>query len=173
MKTWTDLKLIAEPSGIARLPKDARGYPTPFTVQRMPDGVPDFRVIDPEKWAYAVTTQRCALCGGKATLFAFVGGPRSIERHTFTDAGMHKECAEYALKVCPFLAAPKFAYNRAEIAGTTVNEHVSTVRPDIFGLATASDYGVMNYKGEYVIYVGNYLSVAWWKDGVQLEGGPG
>lgn len=172
MKTWTDLKLIAEPSGIARLPKDARG-----TRHRSRCSVclTGYRISgsSTRRSGHTQSPHSVALCAGKATLFAFVGGPRSIERHTFTDAGMHKECAEYALKVCPFLAAPKFAYNRAEIAGTTVNEHVSTVRPDIFGLATASDYGVMNYKGEYVIYVGNYLSVAWWKDGVQLEGGPG
>jgi hypothetical protein len=176
MKTWADLTLIAMPPDIAALPKDARGYPIPRSAVILPDGTPDFRTINQQVWAELLGKRRCAICGGKMGLFTFVGGPKSVSTHSFIDGPMHQACAEYALAVCPFLAAPKFAYRKSapEIAGLDVhvNEQMSTERPAYFGLAVTSGYKVHLYGGEYVIRPDMYVYTEWWKDGVKLEKEP-
>lgn len=46
MRTWIDLSTIETPERIGRRPRDARGYPIPYSVMYGADGKPDFRVID-------------------------------------------------------------------------------------------------------------------------------
>jgi hypothetical protein len=53
---------------------------------------------------------------------------------------MHRDCASYALKVCPFLAAPSFAYSQKLPDGTVASENVSVNRPDRFGLGITRNF---------------------------------
>ena len=169
MKTWIDLSTVEMPENIAGMQKDERGYPIPHTVHWI-DGKPDFRVIDPDKWIEAARECLCGICGKKIeSKIAFVGGPRSIENRLFVDLGMHKECAEYALQVCPFMAAPKFGYleckglKKGELA---VISAASNTRPTKFGLGLTSGYGVGRLvSGDIVIQATPFESVEWWVNG--------
>jgi hypothetical protein len=93
------------PPGIAKLPRDPRGYPIFFTAAKKADGSPDFRVADPFKRTVAMLERRCGLCGEPLGYWiVFIGGPRALENRSFGDPPMHEDCARYAVKVCPYLA---------------------------------------------------------------------
>lgn len=170
MKTWKDLNSVNTPDRVAALQKDERGYPIPHTVQ-WANGKPDFRVIDQVKWIDAVSSCKCGICGEKIEgQMAFTGGPLSIQNRLFTDLPMHKECAEYALQVCPFLAMPKFGY--LDKAGykmpVKVMSAVSNDRPDKFGLGMTDGFRVarIGHAGEDIaIWANEFTSVEWWING--------
>lgn len=154
------------PSRIASLPRDRRGLPIPHTVAWV-DGAPDFRVIDPIKWDRAVCFRRCGICGDVlGHKVAFVGGPGSIGNRLFTDLPMHRDCAIYALRTCPFLAAPKFSYAKRPPSDTRTIEVVSEQRPDTFGLGITRGFKPVRLRGgEVVLMADPFLSVEWWRLG--------
>lgn len=159
---------------IAALPRH-KGLPVPAMVQFDKHGVPDFRVIDMEKWMTLARTRGCGICGERLGARAwFVGGPGSIEAGTFSDLPMHKDCATYALRVCPFLALPRYRFtmSKVELDGKTihVNEHASTKRPDRFGLACTSHYGIfVDEQGIGGLRVSRWSEIEWWQHGERIE----
>lgn len=169
MRTWTDLTAIEMPPRVAALPRDARGYPIPHAVMYDAAGVPDFRVIDPQKWVRAAQLRRCGVCGETlGSHLAFVGGPLSMANRLFSDLPMHRDCAIYALRTCPFLAAPKFMYARALPDGTKVSANVSPERPERFGLGICRDYHLGRLPdGEIVLRAQPFRQIDWWCKGEQ------
>lgn len=171
MKAWRDLSEVETPKRIQRLPCDARGYPIPANVL-VTDGVPDFRTIDPDKIVWAVQYKRCAICGEPlGSHVAFVGGPRSIKSRWFSDAPMHRDCAVYALQVCPFLAAPSFGYRKSVPEDATVNLLVSTERPEVFGLGITRGYEPAVHGGHLLLHAAPFESLSWWKGGHEVPAG--
>lgn len=170
MRTWTDLAAIETPVRIARLARDARGYPIPHTVQMRPDGTPDFRVVDPAKWMRAARWRCCGICGEVlGARMAFVGGPLSIENRLFTDLPMHRDCATYALRVCPFLAAPSFAYSRRPPQDTVAIAHVSERRPERFGMGICRDFRLVQLPStDVALQAATFEDVEWWEHGQQV-----
>jgi hypothetical protein len=95
------------PDRIARLERDFRGYPIPWFVNRPADSSIGFRVMDPKRFDHAARESRCWVCGDRLGKFiAFVGGPLSTAQRLYADPPMHVDCAEFSVKVCPFLAIP-------------------------------------------------------------------
>lgn len=134
MKAWKDLKSVAVPACLEDRPTDARGYPIPCNVMMPsdPSAPVDFRIIDVERAEQLARKMRCALSGKPLRGdMVFVGGPQSALNGLYLDGPSLPDAAEYALRVCPFLAAPKFGYATA-VPGTTVHPEVSTSRPDLF-----------------------------------------
>lgn len=75
------------------------------------DGRPDFRVTNAERWVVAAKHRLCTQCGEPlGRHLAFIGGPLSFVSRLFTDLAIHKDCAQYAVQACPFLAAPNMRY---------------------------------------------------------------
>jgi len=163
------------PPRIAALPRH-RGLPVPAMVQYDIHGVPDFKVIDMAKWTALVRSRGCGICGAKmGARVWFVAGPKSIEARIFTDLPMHEDCAEFALRTCPFLALPRFRYIQAlvKVEGVqiNVNEHVSTQRPDRFGLARSSGYRVVVIEGGSgipMLQAAPFSEVQWWREGQRV-----
>ena len=92
-----------------------------------------------------------------------MGGPLSIENRFFTDLPMHRDCASYALKVCPFLAAPSFAYSQKLPDGTVASENVSVNRPDRFGLGITRNFQPVRLgDGETVLRADPFEYIEWW-----------
>jgi hypothetical protein len=113
LMTLRSSREVEIPMYLQQRPKDARGYVIPYLVMIRPDGTPDFRVTDMDKWLDCYQRKACALCGVEMMghYVYFIGGPLSVEGSLlFTDPPMHESCARYALKVCPFLAAPRAKY---------------------------------------------------------------
>tara|TARA_R110001592_G_scaffold47952_2_gene151505 strand:- start:508 stop:1020 length:513 start_codon:yes stop_codon:yes gene_type:complete len=166
---------VSPPERIQALPKEGRGYPVPFFAAVI-KGKPDFRVLDEDKWLKAVQGRLCSVCGaGLGKQVAFVGGPRSMASGFFTDAGMHPECAEYALQVCPYLAAPKFGHIEThpsvEAGEARIIAAMHAARPERFGLGITHDYTLARLMpaNEIVIKAESFTSITWWVNGIKVE----
>jgi hypothetical protein len=112
------------PSNIAGLPRDDRGFPIPWFVQWIEEGRaarpgighPDFRVMDAEKFALALRQPRCWVCGqmlGRHRVFVI--GPMCSVNRVISEPPLHRECAEWSVKACPFLARPRMRRNTKDV----------------------------------------------------------
>ncbi len=176
-----------------RLPRDERGYPIPVIVMRTDSGKPIFAANDEGERQRCFTTDSCHICGrqlGRGRWF--VGGHLSAcaEHGWFMDGGMHDECAHYALKVCPYLAAPIYG----KLVGQTMlarsdrknvmmlpDETSGNPRPDYFVAVMAVGQemelapmivGIRQF--DYVRLVrpkpGTVRVVQFWQHGVEIDG---
>jgi hypothetical protein len=159
------------PDRIARLPR-ARGYPVPFFVAWV-DGVADFRVIDAAKWVRAVKERRCWLCGEPLGAYlAFVIGPMCAVNRVSSEPPSHRECAEYAVRVCPFLTQPAFARREAHLpAGYQEPAGIGLKRnPGVALLWVTKSFEQMRVatsrepKG-VLFQVGPPVALTWWTEG--------
>lgn len=140
----------------------------PASIQ-IKNGVPDFTVVDPEKWLTALKQRRCGICGlqmhGRVW---FVGGPLCAHNRLFSDHPMHEDCAKYALQVCPFLALPKMMYKkRAE--GIDVSVNVSDEKPPRFMLGKARGYRATIVQGEPLLQASPWEALTWWEGGHEIH----
>lgn len=95
------------PARMRHLPVSSKGYPVPFFVAAI-NGVWDFRVADPSKFALCVRQDLCWLCGQPMGVFkTFVLGPLAALNRISGEPPSHVECAEFATVACPFLLLPK------------------------------------------------------------------
>ena len=170
---------VPVPPRLAARPRDARGYPIPVTVLVDANGLPDFRVTDTRQWLRAVQFRTCGLCGEPlGRHLAFVGGPACHDNRIFTDLPMHRDCAEYALKVCPFLALRNFRYatklpSLEGVAALNVNEMVSDARPACFFLGVTRSYRpVRDGSGQLYVQAQAWEEVTWWQQGRPLAQRP-
>lgn len=100
------LKLPSMPARIAKLPRDHRGYPVPYFVAWI-DGKPDHRIADQRKMERARERGLCNLCGeALGTYKAFVIGPMCSINRISAEPPSHRDCAEFAVRACPFLSIP-------------------------------------------------------------------
>jgi hypothetical protein len=90
-----------------RLPMDPdRPYVVPWFVAWI-DGKPDFRIIREGGIEEAHGLGLCWLCGQPLGAYrAFVIGPMCAVNRVAAEPPSHRECAEYAARVCPFLTRP-------------------------------------------------------------------
>lgn len=169
LRPWRELASIPMPVGVSLLKKDERGYPIPYFADTSGDR-PRFWVIDPDKHRRAVDHMLCGICGyhfgGKPA--AFVGGPRSIESRWFTDAAMHEECAIYALKVCPYLAAPSYRPKRLYTDGAIHFKPPGQPRPETFFMGIADKYFVLPTTRAIVIRASEWLRTEKWQQGTRV-----
>jgi hypothetical protein len=165
------------PKRLRTRPLDRRGYPVPWVVFIDGAGMPQFTINDIGK-AHACRTKRlCGLCGNRMdkTMW-FIGGKRCFthEHGAFVDPPNHYECAEYALRVCPFLAAPSYArrIDFGKLTPASIGDRIALAlhndmpddRPDCFGLGATRGWRFIDEASVYVVERWDYLE--WWKAGV-------
>ncbi len=143
------------------------GIPIPFTAFIRPDGTPDFKVTDQRSWAVCASREQCGLCGQKLVPkeFCFIGGPGSCASGCFYDPPMHRECAEYAFKVCPFLACQK-GYSKGpapEYAGATVvtDPNIVRQRPDKMGILFCKGFHLIEMNGGHYFKADEIEAIEW------------
>lgn len=132
------------PDRIARLPRDPRGYPIPWNVLRTGDGATAFFTVNDDRKTWrALREGLCPICGEHLGRWLwFVGGPRSAfdPGGCYVDLPGHRECMEFALQTCPYLAAPKYL-GRIDVpnpeklpleARVLLDETMIPDRPEIF-----------------------------------------
>jgi hypothetical protein len=135
--------MIKEPDRIARLEHDHRGYPIPWNVLRADDGTPFFTINDDRRAWRALREALCPICGERLGKWLwFVGGPQSAFHPDgyYFDLPGHRECMEFALMTCPYLAMPRYL-GRIDVADPSklppemrvlLDETQIPERPEIF-----------------------------------------
>jgi hypothetical protein len=158
--------LPQRPDRIAMLPLNEKGYPIPWFVG-LHNGVLDFRFMDGEKWRRAVQGKLCFLCGCRLGRYmTFVAGPMCGINRTSAEPPNHIDCAEYAVKACPFLTLPKAKRREAgmpedrNVAGKMIERN-----PGVTMLYTTKSYKVYNVENGALIEMGEPYRVDWYSEG--------
>jgi hypothetical protein len=158
------------PSALLRLPRDARGYPVPWFVKWY-GSRPDFRVVGEGKFSRAVAGQRCWICGERLGRYlCFVVGPMCVINRVTSEPPSHRECAEYAARVCPFLAIPRMHRQNHDLPDDIVppaGDH-NPRNPGVVAIYIAKKFDVVS-AGEghpgRLIQMGEPTEVTWWREG--------
>lgn len=174
------------PRRMRTMQRDARGYPIPFIVLRDKSGTPQFTINDVEATTECRVKRLCSICGKRfdrhpvtfKDMMWFVGGSRCFlhERGAFLDPPMHLVCAEYALRVCPFLAASRYLrrIDDAKLKPENTPDGMTLVRekhmqpdlPERFGLGLTYRFSYREtLPGQGVHIVSRWEHVEWWKAG--------
>jgi hypothetical protein len=114
------------PARIARLPRDERGYPVPRFVPWVKDGEfarrldplakPEFRYADPQFRSRAFHHGLCWVCGERLGVHKVYGlGPMCVVNRITSEPAMHRDCAEWSARACPFLIHPREKRNEKNI----------------------------------------------------------
>lgn len=168
------------PKYMKTLERDERGYPIPFIVLRDKNNTPMFTINDQVKCEKARKGKLCAICGKRMRYgFWFVGGSRCFihPRGAFIDPPIHYECGEYALQVCPFLAARSYSKriddakllpkNRPDNLQLLHQDHMPPNLPESFGIGHCTAYIVTENK--LFVVPNKWTFVEWWHNGVRVN----
>lgn len=163
---------IPRPDRVMRLPIDARGYPVPYFVYYN-DGVPDHRVMDAQKRIPCIKQNLCWLCGEPLGRYmCFVAGPISCVNRVTSEPPMHLDCAEYALKTCPFLTKPHMERRTAGLPEATTTLHGQLLANPHINLAwVVKRYDLIPREGDFYFYFGCVPpeAVRWYRAGKVLS----
>lgn len=162
-------ELEALPRRMLSLPIDERGYPVPWFVDYV-DGKPEFRAMDPEKWARAVRFKLCWVCGQRLGRYmTFVAGPMCGINRTSAEPPNHMDCAEWSARNCPFLSNPEMIRRVDEVVpadGPAIGGFPLLRNPGVTMLWTTDTFSVIpDGMGGRVISMGEPISVDWYACG--------
>jgi len=150
------------------LPKDQRGFPVPWFVAWV-NGDPDFRMIDTPKLPLAVKRSLCWICGMVKSYrhHTFVIGPMCAINRVTSEPPCHYECAEFAIKACPFLTQPRMRRNEKsmpekyqEAVGTHLDHN-----PGVTCLWTTREFRPFQVDGGVLFRLGKSENVSWFREG--------
>jgi hypothetical protein len=111
---------LAPPPKMARLPRDKHGRLVPWFVAWI-DGKPDHRVIREGGIHDALRFRGCWLCGQPlGANAAFVIGSMCAVNRVSPEPPSHRDCADYAARVCPFLTTPHMRRRDTALPDTAV-----------------------------------------------------
>lgn len=172
------------PRRMRTLPRDPRGYPVPYVVLLDKRGAPQFTINDVRRSMKCEREGLCSICGKRferdlmgRRLLWFVGGSRCFLHPdgAFLDGPNHLECAEYALRVCPFLAARRYSgrIDDAKLDPTYAPDGLTMVRheyaepslPESFGLGLAEIITVRRHATGNIYTVPRWRYVEFWHAG--------
>ena len=138
------LATVPMPQRIAALPQDRRGYPVPRFVSWF-DGVPDFRIVDTPYLVRAVQRKLCWICGEPlGRMMVFPIGPMCVINRVASEPPSHFECAQYAARVCPFLAIPQTHRTPSKHPFVAVPGIMIERNPGVTALYTTRNYSVFD-----------------------------
>jgi hypothetical protein len=149
------------------LPLDHRGFPVPWFVA-ITDGVPDFRVIRPSGLRIAVAARTCWICGHKlGRHMAFVIGPMCAVNRINSEPPSHRECAEFAVRACPFMIRPRMKRNTVDLpkfyiepAGVHLDRN-----PGVMCMWICNRFTMFRVSNGVLLELGEPSSVSWWAEG--------
>jgi hypothetical protein len=165
------------------LQQDGRGYPVPYVVLWDKSGVPQFTINETGRQLECIFDRKCPICGTPLESKSWVvGGPFSAfdPEGAYTDSAMHTECMTYAMRVCPYLAAPKYVgrIDDAKIKpgaapdGVLLVKEISNMadRPRVFVAVCARKYAIHSHEyGANVKPLRPYVAVQFWRQGERLS----
>jgi hypothetical protein len=165
------IKDIPLPERMQHLPVDPRGFPVPWFVSRDDDGNYDFRAIEYNRIGKAVKQRLCWLCGQTlGRRLALVIGPMCIVNRVTSEPPSHRECAEYAVQACPFLAQPKMRRNEKDLPEDAIAPAgVHLMRnPGVMAIWITHSYHVFRpdpRKAGVLFRIGDPVAVTYYREG--------
>lgn len=157
------------PERMRDLPVSPRGYPVPYFVAWV-NGEPDFRVMDGKKLNEALRWKLCWLCGQRmlGRHVAFVIGPMCAVNRTSAEPPSHRECAEYAVRACPFLTRPDARRRETNVPDGVVDPAGEMLRRNPKASLiwiTKNPKPVSDDRGGILFNVGAPVETSWWFEG--------
>ncbi len=155
------------PRRFRSLPIDDRGYPVPWFVAFV-DDKPDFRVARPNGLGEALRKRTCWLCGQPMGRFgAFVIGPMCAINRISSEPPSHRECAEFAVKACPFLVRPNAKRRDAKLPDDISAPSGIMIKrnPGVSLLWVSRNWHTMRVENGVLINVGDPVDHSWWREG--------
>lgn len=155
---------VPVPRRMARLPRDRHGRLVPWFVGYV-DGVPDHRVIREQGITEAVRLNICFLCGQPlGTYKAFVVGPMCTVNRVSAEPPQHRDCAEYAVRACPFLTHPGMRRRPDLPEGTVAPDGEMCPRnPGVCAVWVTRRWSIK--PGLQLFNLGDPTGVTWWREG--------
>lgn len=156
------------PQRISKLPIQ-NGYPVPWFVAEI-NGKYDFRVIGERKLINAVKQRKCWICGERlGSYLAFPIGAMCSLNRTISEPPSHRECAQWSIKACPFLAQRQEVRRDTNLPeGVKEPGGVAIARqPGVTCLWITSSYRVINLPNGLIFKIGDPLEVQWFREGRQ------
>ena len=156
------------PERFKALPVDERGFPVPWFVDWL-DGKPVFQAADPRKFQRAIKYKRCWLCGQQlGSILAFVIGPMCGVNRVSSEPPSHRDCAEFAVKACPFLTRPMAKRSMRGMEGMPTKKPAGMMierNPGVTLLWITKSYTCFRAPGGVLIRVGDPLQCEFYREG--------
>lgn len=154
---------------IKALPRDRRGWPIPWFVMWI-EGEPHFPTIDTRKMVIAYRQQRCWICGQSLGRWkTFVVGPMCCLNRISAEPPCHDDCAQYAVKVCPFMVNPRMGRipDTKRPDGTTISDMHDPRNPGVMATYHARDFKPTTDGGGHPLFAmgAPVGGVTWWTKG--------
>lgn len=163
-----DVDLVNAPARIKSLKLcPVRAIPVPWFVAWI-DGVPEFRVAEPEKRMLALRDRLCWVCGEKmGKRITFLIGPMCGINHTTAEPGCHKDCATWSAQNCPFLSKPQMVRRENDMPeSVSPGGHMIARNPGVMLLWTTLGFRLFgDGRGGLLVEVGPPLEVGFWRLG--------
>lgn len=154
------------PDRMRHLSRDRRGFVVPWFVPWINDS-PEFRAMDGSKLNIALKRDLCWLCGGTLGRHKiFVAGAMCVINRISPEPPCHEACADYAVRVCPFLTHPKMRRNETKLdaireAGGRVHPEANPRNPGIVALYYTNGYRVLRDQGHTLLQLAAPARVGW------------
>lgn len=154
------------PERMRHLPIDDRGYPVPEFVSNL-DGKRDFRVVSLGHLANCIRHDTCWICGKPLEARkVFVVGPLAAIQAVSNEPPSHVECAEFAVRACPFLLLPKAQHRPIDIPNIQKMPGSMHRNPGACCLYTVAAYSHHEKPdGRIIFRTGRALHVVWYTEG--------
>lgn len=143
------------------------GFPVPWFVAQV-EGVYDFRCVDASKFQPAIKHHKCWICGQKlGSYLAFTIGPMCAINRTISEPPSHRECAEWSIKACPFLAQRQEVRRETNLPDNIKEPGGVAIarQPGATCLWVTNKYEVVKLPNGLIFKIGDPLEVFWYREG--------
>lgn len=152
---------VPKPARIAALDEDERGYVKFFMILPPPGRELHFRVLNYENVLKCGTHKLCGICGLTLSYrFWFLGSREDVADRLFPSPPFHRDCLDYALRVCPFLAGI-YTPKHQELGPQFVHAPLTETRRGDFGLYCTRSFTVSVKRGQPVFRVAPATTIEW------------
>ncbi len=153
------------PARMYYLPVDDRGYPIPEFVSNI-DGKRDFRVVSLDHLTRCIRDDACWICGQRLdVLKAFVIGPLPAIRGISNEPPSHVECAEFAVRACPFLLLPKARHRPTDNPNVRKMPGATRSNPGLCCIYIVRGYAHHEKPKGIIFQAGRAVRVDWYTQG--------
>jgi hypothetical protein len=127
-------------------------------------GRPDFRIIDGRKKLLAVRENRCFICGQPlGRHLAFTIGPMCAVNRVSSEPPSHRDCAEYAASICPFLSRPHMHRRDGGIPVEATDAPGIPLdhNPGVTLIWITRSYGIIPVRDSWLLSLGDPEELIW------------